>query len=127
MEEKHLIAVEKWTSILAALVAAAALLLLGRRAAFGATLGAGLMVLNAMALRRLGRRAFRTFKKPGAAVLLFNLKMFLLIALVYVVIRYLPVNPVGFVIGISIFPAAILAAAIRHALRTSGSHEESHG
>jgi hypothetical protein len=30
---------------------------------------------------------------------------------------------VGFVIGISIFPAAILAAAIRHALRT----EETHG
>jgi len=122
MDAKHLIAVERWTLGLAAAVIAFAFLTLGPKLGFGASLGAVLMCLNAFALRKISERS-QFFKKPSAVVLLFNVKMGVLIALVYVVIRYLPIDPVGFVIGISIFPAAILAAAIRHALRT----EETHG
>jgi hypothetical protein len=117
MNAKHLIAVEKWTLAFAAVLIAFGLLALNRRAAFGLSLGAGLMALNAWALRRIGVRAFRTFKKPGAAVLLLNLKMALLIAIVFVIVRYLPVDPIAFVVGISIFPAAVVAVAIHHALR----------
>ena len=124
MEQKHLIALEKWTLAFAALVVGFALLALGGRAAFGVTVGAALMSLNAYALRRIGQRAFKTFKKPGAAVLLFNVKMVVLVALVYVIIRYLPVDPLGFIVGISIVPVAIVAVAIRHAMRHS---EETHG
>jgi ATP synthase I chain len=128
MDTKHLIAVEKWTLALAAVVVAAAILVLGRRAAFGASLGAGLMALNAWALRRIGQRAFKSFKKPGAAVLLFNLKMGLLIALVYAAIRWLAVDPIAFVVGISIFPVAIVIVAIRHALSQPASDEgQTHG
>ncbi len=61
-------------------------------------------------------RAFRTFKKPGAAVLLFNVKMAILIGIVYVAFRYLHVDPIAFVIGISIFPLAIVIVAVRHTL-----------
>lgn len=133
MNLKHLISVEKWTCVLAAVVIAAALLVLGLKAAWGVSLGAGLMVLNAYALRRIGARAFSTFKKPGAAVLLFNLKMALLMALVYVVVRYLHVEPVPFIIGISVFPAAIVIVAVTHAINPPDTDnptdpiEENHG
>lgn len=130
METKHLIAIEKWTCLLAAIVVAAAVLVLSRRTAFGVSLGAGLMALNAWALRRIGQRAFRAFKRPGAAVLLFNVKMFVLVGIIFLIIRYLPVDPVGFVVGISIFPLAIVAVAIQHALRIGAApsnNEETHG
>ncbi len=125
MDTRHLVSVEKWTLAFAALAVVTAVITVGGRMAFGVTLGALLMCLNAYALRRIGQRAFRTFKKPGATVLLFNLKMALLLALIYFVIRYLPVDPVGFIIGITIFPAAIVATAIRHGL--GGLEGETHG
>lgn len=121
MDTKHLVAVERVTLALAAVVIAAAALALGRQMAWGVSVGAALMALNAYALRRLGARAFKTFKSPGAAILLFNLKMGILIALVWAIIRYLKVDPVGFIIGISIFPVAIVVVAIRHLF---ARHEE---
>jgi hypothetical protein len=130
MELKHLIAVEKWTYALGALLVAIALVALSRRAAFGVSMGVALMAANSYALRRLGQRAFKTFKKPGAAVLLFNLKMGVLLALVWIVIRYLHVDPIAFVVGISIFPLAIVVVAVRHAMApaaVSPTDEETHG
>jgi hypothetical protein len=118
MDTKHLISVEKVTLILAALAIGISVIFLGQRMAFGVSLGAALMVLNAYALRRIGARAFKTFKRPGAAILLFNLKMGVLLALVWAVIRYLHVDPIAFIVGISVFPVAIVVVAIRHALRT---------
>ena len=115
METKHLISVEKWTLALAAAAVGFALFTVGGKTALGVTLGAGLMCLNAYALRRLGERA-KGFAKPGAAILLFNIKMAALIGLCFVVVRYLPVNPAGFLAGLAIFPLAIVATAIRHQL-----------
>jgi hypothetical protein len=113
MDTRHLISVEKWTLALAAAAVGFALFVFGGKTALGVTLGAGLMCLNAYALRRLGERA-KGFVKPGAAILLFNVKMAALIALCFLVVRYLPVNPVGFLAGLAVFPAAIVATAIRH-------------
>jgi hypothetical protein len=107
--------------VLSALAIVIAVALLGRPMAFAVSVGALLMALNAWVLRRLGVRAFKTFTKPGAAILLFNLKMGALIALVFLIIHYLHVDPVGFVIGISVFPVAIVVVAIRHML--SGGDE----
>jgi hypothetical protein len=126
---KHLVSVERWTCAIAAIVIASAILVLGRAAAFGVCLGAALMVLNAWTLRRIAERAFRNFKRPSAAILLFNLKMAALVGLVFVAIRYLHVDPISFVIGISVFPVAVVAAAIQYALRPDeeSEHEETHG
>jgi hypothetical protein len=126
MNIKHLIAVEKWTLVLSALLVAVAVLVLGRRAAFGISIGAGLMSLNAYALRRIGQRAFKTFKRPNVAILLLNVKMGILIALVWAIIHYLRVDPVAFIVGISVFPVAMVVTAVRHALRKE-SDEEQHG
>ncbi len=115
MSFKHLVAVEKWTLGLAALATAVSLFLLPRRFGFGVTVGAGLMALNAWVLRRLGARILGGFKRPGLAILLFNVKMAVLMLLVALILRYLPLHPVGFLLGISIFPLAIVAVAVRHA------------
>ena len=115
MDTKHLHAVEKTTLLLAAVVTAVAILALDRRKAFGVIVGAGLMALNASALRRIADR-MKIVRRPGATILLFNLKMALLIALVFAVIHFLHVDAVALVIGISILPVAIVIVAIRHAL-----------
>lgn len=115
MSFKHLVAVEKWTLGLAALASVVSLLFLPRRFGFGVTVGAGLMVLNAWVLRRLGARILGGFKRPGLAILLFNVKMAVLMLLVALSLRYLPLHPAGFLVGISIFPVAIVAVAVRHA------------
>jgi hypothetical protein len=127
--DKHLIAVERWTLILAALVVGSSILVLDRHTAFSASIGAVLAALNAYAQRRIGRRVFKTFKRPGAAILLLNVKMGVLIALVWIIIKYLHVDPIAFIVGISLFPAAIVATAIHHTLRPDSGegNEEQHG
>ncbi|MSP59404.1 MAG: hypothetical protein EXR72_03505 [Myxococcales bacterium] len=115
----HLNAVERWTMILAALAIAAAAAATSRSTAFGVTVGAGLMVANAMVLRRVGQRVLRSLKRPGIAVLLLNLKMAVLIGLVLLIIKYLHVDTLGFLIGVSVFPLAVLVAAIQTGLAES--------
>ena len=130
MELKHLTAVERWTGILAVAVVLGAVLLVGRKEAFGASVGAGLMALNAYLLRRVAARVERTAGRPGAVLLLFNLKLAFVIGLVYLLVRTLHVDPLSFVIGISVLPVAIVIVAVRHQLRDAQPappSEETHG
>jgi hypothetical protein len=127
LDARHLNAVERWTMILAALAIVAAAVAASRRVAFGVTLGAALMVGNAYAMRRIGQRVLRSFARPGIAILLLNLKMLVLIALVLVVVRYLPVDAIGFLIGISVFPVAVVIAAVRVGLAEAKETPSEHG
>jgi hypothetical protein len=113
VDSRQLGAVERWTLVLAAIAVPIAWLCLSRRMTLGVSLGAGVMAANAWALRRIGQRVVEKRPRAGYALLLFNVKMALLIALVYVVVRYLPVDPIGFLIGISVFPVAVVIAAVR--------------
>jgi ATP synthase I chain len=125
---KHLIAVEKWTCLLAALALAAGMIALPRHAAFSLSVGAALSTLNAIAIRRISQRLGAVLtQKPGLTVLLFNLKMGVMIALVFAAIRWLGVDVVPFVIGISLLPAAIVAVAVQHTLSPRRDNEETHG
>jgi hypothetical protein len=128
---KYLTAVERWTLGLAALAVAVAVLALDRHRGFGVSVGAGLGALNAWLQNRVGQRAYRTFKRPGATILLLNLKMALLVALVFVAIHFLHVDAVGVLVGISVFPVAILIVAIRQSIAAPDDGEphngESHG
>lgn len=130
MELKHLIALEKWTALLALVVLGASMLVLGRHTAFSVALGAGLMTLNAWAIRRVGEKLGRVLAhKPGLTILLFNLKLGVIIALIYLFIRYLHVDPVAFIIGVSVLPVAIVIVAIQNALSPSPPRDdkETHG
>ena len=120
---KQLATVERWTMILALVAIAASAFTMSRPMALGVSLGAALMVLNTWALRRIGQRVLRTFARPGLAILLFNLKMGLLLGLVYVVVRYLPIDAIGFLVGVSVFPVAVVIAALLHAVQAPAQGE----
>jgi hypothetical protein len=70
---------------------------------------------------------------PGLTLVLFNFKLLILAALIFVAVGYLHVAPVPFVIGISVLPVAIFIVAIRHHLTPSNEtprphdNEETHG
>lgn len=121
MDMRHLHAVERMTLILAAIAIGGALVLLPRHGSFSVAVGAGLMAANAVVLRLVGRRAAKMApeRRAGLGILLFNVKMGALIALVWFAIRVLGVDPIPFVVGISIFPLAIVIVALRHATRIS--------
>lgn len=125
---KHLIAVEKWTLLLAAIALAGGMLLCGRHGAFSLAVGAALTSLNAMSMRRIAQKLGPVLQaKPGLTVLLFNLKMGLLIGFIYAAIRWLHVDAVPFIVGISILPAAIFIVFVQYSLTPPKSDEETHG
>jgi hypothetical protein len=128
LEPRHLHVVERWTLGLAALVIAAAFVATSRQTAFAVTAGAGLMALNAWSIRKITDRAFRSAGsiRPGFAVLLFNLKMLLLIAAVLVAVKVLGLDAIGFLLGISVFPVAVVAAALRLNLGATDGAEQAH-
>lgn len=107
--------VERWTLIASAVLVAAASLALPGKTALSATVGAALMVANAWAIRRLGERVFRRVEsgQPALAVLLFNAKLLVLVGLVYLAVRVLGLDAIGFLLGVSVFPVAIVIAALR--------------
>ena len=125
---KHLIAIEKWTCLLALVALGGGMLLLGRHAAFSIAVGAAMMTLNAVVIRRLAQKLGVVLqKKPSLTVLLFNFKLVILIALVFVALRYLGVDPIPFIVGISVLPFAIMIVAVQSNLDRGGDHEETHG
>jgi hypothetical protein len=127
LEPRHLKTVERWTLILAAIVVAVGFAFLPRPVATAASVGAGLMIVNAWAIRKLAERLFKKAEGPGPgiAVLLFNVKMFALIALVYVAVKVLGLDAIGFLVGVSVFPVAIVAAALHLNLGSDDSDEAS--
>ena len=115
-------AVEQWTLGLGAAAALVAFLVVGREMGLAVSIGAALMGLNAIAMRRVGERIFAAFQRdvqagtarPLRAIILFNLKMGALIAAVYLVVTYLHVHPVGLIVGLSVYPLAAVAVALTH-------------
>src|SRR5262249_53154712 len=112
-------AVERTTLLLGAVIVAFTLVFCSRLVAFSAAIGAVLVGLNAIAIRRVGSSVAKLprEKRPSMPLLLFNVKMGVLMALIYVVLRYLHVAPVAFIIGISTFPVAFGIVAVRAAMR----------
>jgi hypothetical protein len=117
----QLASIEKTTFALAAVVMGFAWLALSHRTAVSASIGAGIMALNAYSLRKIGHRV-NPSDRPRAGLLLFNVKMAVLLGLVFLCVRYLPIDPIAFLVGVSVFPMAIVIVAVRHALTpTMGS------
>jgi hypothetical protein len=114
---KHLIAIEKWTCLLGLVLLGGGMLLLPRHAAFSLAVGAALTTLNAVAIRRIAQRLGAVLQqRPGLTILLFNLKMGVLVVLIFLALRFLHLDAVPFIVGISTLPAAIVIVFLRHAL-----------
>ena len=88
LEPKHLKVVERWTLILAAAVLACGYLAAPRPVAVGIAVGAGLMCVNAWAIRKLVEKALPRVgdNAPALGVLLFNVKLLVLAGLVAVAV-----------------------------------------
>jgi hypothetical protein len=114
---KHLIAIEKWTCLLGVVLLAGGMLFLSRHAAFSLSVGAALTALNAVAIRRIAQKLGAVLQaRPGLTILLFNLKMGVLVVLIFLALRFLHLDAVPFLVGISTLPAAIVIVFLRHAL-----------
>jgi hypothetical protein len=122
VELKHLIAFEKWTCLLAVIALASGILLLDRHAALSLSLGAGMMAANSWSIRTIAEKYGLALRaRPGFAMLLFNLKMGAIVALCWILINYVHVDPKWFAIGISVLPVAIVIVGIEHGLRREDS------
>jgi len=121
---KHLIAIEKWTCLLSAALLVGGMLLLGRHTAFSIAIGAGMMTANAVILRRVAQKLGTVLQqKPSLTVLLFNLKLGVLGALSFIALKYLHVDPIAFIIVISVMPLAIMIVALQSNLQHRDDHE----
>lgn len=117
-------AIERWTLILGALVLGGVLSCAGPRWQLGASLGVGMMVVNARLLRKQGQRLLPLLagaesgaRPPVSSVLwVCNPKLGALAALIYVCSVYLPVDSWALLLGVSILPAAIVCWALQSAL-----------
>ena len=118
----RLLSVERWTIGLGAACSLASFVFLARDLSLGVSIGAALMTLNAIAMRRLGERVWATLSadtasgrsRPARTIILFNLKMIGLIAAIYLVVKELHVNPIGLLIGLSAYPLATVAVALTY-------------
>lgn len=112
--------VERWTLVCSAVLITVALACLGARAQLGICLGAGLMALNARLLRQVGTylaRRYRNRPPPLGLVLgLLHVKLLALAVIMYGCMRYLPLDALAFLLGVSVLPAGILLAALSRGL-----------
>ena len=126
---------ERATLLISAVVIAASFVATSREVALAVAAGAGLMSVNAWAIRKLTERATRNDERgpvqgqglasrPGLVLLWFKLKMALLIALVLAAVLVLKLNGIGFLVGISVFPAAVMVTAVRAALADQPDDEQ---
>lgn len=121
---------ERMALLLAAVLIAAAALFMAPHSAYSLTVGAALAALNAVMIHRIGRRIATSGKSPALLVVIFQLKLFFFVGLIYVAMRYLGVDTVPFACGISVLPAAVLTAGLfqkQLAPSTAPTTEESHG
>ncbi|HRI53276.1 MAG TPA: ATP synthase subunit I [Pseudomonadota bacterium] len=125
----HLLVIERWAVLLGAALCGTTLVWGSPRVQLGACVGAGLSILNARVLRYLGARL--SGARPGAPssqtspssvgllVLLFQLKLGVLAALLYLALRLLPLQPIALVLGLSALPVAIVVRGIQYGLQAA--------
>jgi hypothetical protein len=114
--------IERLNYLLATVAVAIAALLFARADLVGVTMGAAIGCANFTMIRRLVGRWMRSAAdQRNTTALLFLPKMMVLIAVVFVVIRYVPMNPVAFAIGFSVFLVSIAVETVRFALFGAGT------
>ena len=116
MGPQHLRAMEKWNLLLSGLAVLVAALLFEREHVVGVALGAAICCVNFSAIRKIweGLLSGSTERKQSMQML-FVLKMVVLFAAVFVCLRFVPMSPGAFAIGISIFLLSIAIESARFA------------
>ena len=122
MNPDGLARIERLNYALTALLAAFAWLVAPWPVALGLVVGAFITSLNISAIRSLIQRLFRGSQKgkAGAALLMLP-KMLAVMAAAYAALRFLPIDPVAFAVGFSLFFVSIAVETVRFVLNGGGS------
>lgn len=117
MDPKHLTSIERWNWLFAAIFIAVAAVWFAPRVALGVAVGALLSSVNFYSLHRLIVKSARV---PGrrklALQLLLVAKMGLILALIFLAMRFLPVSPIAMAVGLSVFLLSIAVESFRFAM-----------
>ena len=126
MGPRELQRMERWNGLFAGVLILLSAIFFSTRVTIGVAAGAALACLNFSSVRRLVQASLRT-DGPRRAMLQLLLigKMGILFVLVFLAIRFLPLDPAGLAVGISVFLISIAVESIRFAL--GGSDEARDG
>lgn len=114
MDRRTLTAIERWNLIIGIAMVVASLVFWRADVTAGVALGAIIGTANFTAIRWVIGRTFAAKEKSkGGLMLLLIVKMAALMAGVFLIIRFVPVNVVGFLVGISVFFVSIIVETIR--------------
>jgi hypothetical protein len=125
MGPKELARIERLNALLAGVLSVGAAILFSSPVAIGVAVGGALAVVNFYGVRRLVAASLRRdgMKRAALQLLLIG-KMGLLFVMVFLAIRFLPLNAVGLAIGMSVFLISIAVESIRFAMGTHGHDSE---
>jgi len=114
MNPQKIARIERWNAILAAIVIAGCALWGSDRALWGAAVGGAIACLNFWAVRRVVAASLRLEGPKRAALqMLLVAKMGILMVLIFLVLKYLPVDPAALAVGLSVFVGSIALEAGR--------------
>ncbi len=117
MGPQHLRAMERWNLILSGIAILIAAVAFDLPVVIGVAAGALVACVNFWSIRKIweGLLSGSTEHKKAMQIL-FLLKTMALIGVVFVCIRFLPLSPPAFAVGISIFLLSIAVESARYAL-----------
>ena len=119
----HLRAVERISLAIGALLVVAALVFVALRIQLSVSFGVLLSVLNARAVRFFGERLARR-QSVGLVVVLFQLKLVVLGALIYLGLKLLSLDGIGLCVGLSVLPLSIVVRAVQWGMSAPASNGE---
>jgi len=114
-ETRKLVAIEKRSVQILFLFLVASLWFQSGSVSLGVVLGGGVAILNFRWLWRIAEKVFFEEKKFYAVQAL--LKFIALVFVVFCILRFIEVNPIAFVVGISTLLAGIFFEVIRESFR----------
>jgi len=122
LNEQTVQRVERIALVLVAVATLISLVSMDRAIFLGVGLGGALAAANFHALRRILQALFKSHDQKSSSrqamlSVLLTIKFGLLAACIFLVVRYLPVNPMAFLAGISTVVLAIFVEGVRVVLR----------
>ena len=119
----HLHTIERISLGLGVLLVVGAIIGCALRVQLSVSYGVLLSILNARAIRFFGERLARR-QSVGLIVVLFQLKLLLLGALIYLGITLLSLDGIGLCVGLSILPLSIVVRAVQWGMSAPASNGE---
>jgi hypothetical protein len=120
MGPKKLKAMERWNLVIGALFTLIATVAFSTPMALGVAIGAIVCCANFWSIRKIWESLLSAkTERQKAMQVLFLLKTMALIAVVFVAVRFLPIDPIGFALGISVFLISIAIESLRFVLGRS--------